>query len=149
VARDAVWLIFGHEFPIAVILFGIGQALWWGGTGIVVPTSISMIADVSAVNYAESGQLKDGSYSAIFGFILKLGSAVGLLFTGWLVDWAGIISQSESQTLEAINRIAAATFVSGPVVMIFAVLVVSRYPLNRALMEEVDLRNQKRDQNKL
>ena len=114
----------------------------------IVPSKTS-IADVSAVNYAESGQLKDGSYSAIFGFILKLGSAVGLLFTGWLVDWAGIISQSESQTLEAINRIAAATFVSGPVVMIFAVLVVSRYPLNRALMEEVDHRNQERDQNKL
>ena len=149
VARDAVWMVAGQEVPIAVILFGIGQALWWGGTGIVVPTSISMIADVSAVHYAESGQLKDGSYSAIFGFILKLGSAVGLLITGWLVDWAGIISQSESQTLEAINRIAAATFVSGPVVMILAVLVVSRYPLNRAFMKEIDRRNKEKDQGQL
>jgi GPH family glycoside/pentoside/hexuronide:cation symporter len=145
VARDAVWMMAGKEVPVAVILFGIGQALWWGGTGIVVPTSVSMIADVSAAHYAESGQLKDGSYSAIFGFILKLGSAVGLLITGWLVDWAGIVSQAETQTLEAINRIAAATFLSGPAVMILALLVVSRYPLNRAFMKEIDSRNREKD----
>jgi GPH family glycoside/pentoside/hexuronide:cation symporter len=146
VARDAVWMVAGTEVPIAVILFGLGQALWWGGTGIVTPTSISMIADVSAVNYAETGLLKDGSYSAIFGFILKLGSAIGLVITGWLVDWAGIISQAESQTLEAINRIAAATFLSGPAVMILAVLVVSRYPLSREFMKEIDSRNKEKDQ---
>ena len=101
---------------------------------------------VSAVHYAESGQLKDGSYSAIFSFILKLGSAVGLLITGWLVDWAGIVSQADVQTLDAINRIAAATFVSGPAVMILAALVVSRYPLTRAFMKEIDSRNREKDQ---
>ena len=144
VARDAVLAVGESEVPIAVILFGLGQALWWGGTGIVVPTSISMIADVSAVNYAETGQLKDGSYSAIFGFILKLGSAIGLVITGWLVDWAGIISQAESQTVEAINRIAAATFLSGPAVMIIALLIVSKYPLSRAVMEKIDKQNQEK-----
>ncbi|MBK1876031.1 MFS transporter [Pelagicoccus mobilis] len=146
VARDAVWMLGETEIPIAVILFGLGQALWWGGTGIVVPTSVSMIADVSAANYAKSGQLKDGSYSAIFGFVLKLGSAVGLLITGWLVDWAGIISQAESQTLEAINRIASATFLSGPAVMIIAFVIVAKYPLNRAVMEKIDSQNREKDQ---
>lgn len=42
------------------------------------------------------------------------------------------------------NRIAAATFVSGPAVMVVALLIVSRYPLNHAFMKEIDNRNQEK-----
>ncbi len=127
----------GKTIPLATILFGFCQGLWWGGCGILVPLALSMIADISAINQHRTGILKDGSYSAVFSFFLKAASSVGLLITGWLVTWAGIVSKAETQTVEAVNNIAGMTFLSGPILVFVSFFILRKYPINRAYMKKI------------
>lgn len=127
----------GRTIPLAVVLFGLFQGCWWGGCGILVPLALSMIADISAINEHRTGVLKDGSYSAVFSFFLKAAGSVGLLITGWLVTSAGIISGAETQTAEAARNISVMTFLSGPIVIVVSFLILRKYPVDRAFMENI------------
>lgn len=133
IAPQTLW----GSFPIATVLFGLFQGFWWGGCGILVPLALSMIADISAINQHRTGALKDGSYSAVFSFFLKAATSFGLLITGWLVTWAGIVSGSEHQTAEAAHNVSVMTFLSGPVLVVLSFFILRKYPVNRAYMEKL------------
>ena len=129
-------VIAGRVFPLARVLFGLLQAMWWGGCGILVPLATSMIADISEINQRRTGLLKDGSYSAVFSFFLKASASFGLLITGWLVTGAGIVSGAEAQTEGAARNIAAMTFLIGPFILIGSFLILKKYPVDRAYMNK-------------
>jgi GPH family glycoside/pentoside/hexuronide:cation symporter len=127
----------GRTFPLAAVLFGMFQACWWGGCGIIVPLAISMIADISAINKSRTGVLKDGSYSAVFSFFMKAAASFGLLITGWLVTGAGIVAGAETQTAEAARNVAVMTFLSGPLIIAVSFFILRKYPVTRTYMEQL------------
>ena len=129
--------IAGRAFPFAAILFGLFQAFWWGGCGILLPLAISMIADISEINQKRTGLLKDGSYSAAFSFFLKAATSFGLLITGWLVSRAGIASGAEVQTAEAARNVSVMTFLSGPLVVLISFFILRKYPVDKAYMDKL------------
>jgi glycoside/pentoside/hexuronide:cation symporter, GPH family len=61
-----------------------------------------------------------------------------LLLTGSLVAAAGIVSGAETQTPEAVGRVAFMTFLSGPLLMAIAYLVLRDYPVTRQYLREVE-----------
>jgi glycoside/pentoside/hexuronide:cation symporter, GPH family len=130
-------LIAGRNFPLAVVLFGLLQSLWWGGCGVLVPLATSMIADISAINQRRTGVIKDGSYAAIFTFIIKAIVSIGLLITGWMVSGAGIVPGVEAQTEAAARNIAAMTFICGPFIMLISFLILRKYPVDCHYMGRV------------
>jgi GPH family glycoside/pentoside/hexuronide:cation symporter len=121
--------------PVAVIVFGLLQSLWWGGCGILVPLAASMIADLADLDNRKTGVLKDGSYAAVFSFVVKAAAAAGMFFTGRLVDWSGFVAGAETQTAAALENIAIMTFVSGPMAVLAAMLVLRHYPVGRSYMK--------------
>jgi GPH family glycoside/pentoside/hexuronide:cation symporter len=125
----------GRTLPLSAIVFGLLQSLWWGGCGMLVPLAVSMIADVSDLNQRSSGILKNGSYAAVFSFCFKGAAAVGMFITGRLVEWSGFVSGAEEQTAEAVRNISILTFVCGPIAVLLALIILVRYPINRAFME--------------
>ena len=127
--------------PIAVIIFAIGQYIWWGGCGILIPLATSMIADVSEVNKIKHGSLKDGSYSAMFSFVLKASTSLGLGITGILLTFTGYDSGATLQTYSVAKNIASMTFIFGPILIFFAFFLLIKYPITRKFLEE--LRNNK------
>jgi glycoside/pentoside/hexuronide:cation symporter, GPH family len=127
----------GMTIPLAAIVFGLFGAMYWAGSGIMAPVAMSMIADISEVNKLRTGLLKDGSYAAVFSFFQKAALSIGLLITGALLDWAGIIPEAGVQTAGTALRVALATFVSGPVMATIALLLIQAYPVNRAFMRKV------------
>jgi len=128
----------GLAIPIGFIAFAFGQALWWGGCGIMTPLAMSMVADLSEINFLKTGVLKDGSYGAFFTFILKACMSVGLLVTGWVVDWSGIVSGAATQTPEAAFNIAVITFLSGPVLVVLSFLILRKYPVDRFYLKNLE-----------
>ncbi len=96
-----------------------------------------MIADVAAINHVKSGKLKNAGYAAVFTFFQKTSISIGLIFVGWLIAAAGIISGADEQTAEAARNIAMMTFIAPPVVMCVALLILRRYPVDRAYMNEI------------
>jgi len=127
----------GRTIPLAAVLFGLFQGLWWGGCGILVPLALSMIADISEINQKRTGLLKDGSYSAVFSFFLKAASSFGLLITGWMVTGAGIASGAEMQTAAAARNVSVMTFLCGPVIVLVSFFILRKYPVDRAYMEQL------------
>lgn len=125
------------SLPVATIVFGSLQALWWGGAGILVALAMSMIADISEIFKLSQGEEKDGSYSASLIFFQKAAMSIGLFLTGGMVELAGINPQAPEQTDKALRTISMLTFLSGPALMICALAVIIRYPVNHIFMEKL------------
>lgn len=136
-APDASWEAAGMTIPIGFILFGFGQACWWGGCGMLGPLAMSMVADLSEVNFLRSGVLKDGGYSAVFTFLQKASLSAGLLLTGWMVTVSGIVSGADSQTPEAVRNITLITFLIGPALVIIAFFLLRHYPVDREYLQNL------------
>jgi GPH family glycoside/pentoside/hexuronide:cation symporter len=130
-------LLGGIDVHVSVLAFAIFQGMWWGGCGMLISLATSMIADISEINQCRTGQLKDGSYAAVFSFILKAAMAIGMFFNGILLDWLGYVSGAKEQVPEAIRRIAILTFVSGPIIILLALPILVLYPVNRKFMADI------------
>ncbi|MBC2593454.1 MFS transporter [Ruficoccus amylovorans] len=139
---DSTWTVGGVAIPLSVGVFALLQSCWWGGGGVLVPLASSMIADVAAINYVNTGKLKNASYASVFTFCQKTSISIGLLLTGWLVATAGIESGADEQTPEAVRNIATLTFISGPVVIALALFILGRYPVDRAYMDDINRRTE-------
>ena len=101
----------------------------------LVPLATSMIADLADLDYRRTGVLKDGSYAAVFSFVVKAAAAGGMFITGRLVDWSGFVAGAEKQTAGALDNIAIMTFVCGPLTVLAALFVLRHYPVDRAYMK--------------
>ncbi|UTA48345.1 MFS transporter [Simiduia sp. 21SJ11W-1] len=113
------------------VLFALPQALFWLGCGIIIPLTISMIADASEVNFHKTGELKDGSYSAIFSFVIKAATSVGILISGFTLEWLGYAEGVTTQAPETARAIANFSFLGGPIIIALALVFIWRYGINR------------------
>jgi len=127
----------GKAIPLAALVFAVFQAMYWAGSGVLAPLATSMIADISEINKHRTGILKDGSYAAVFSFFSKAALSLGLLLTGLMLDWAGILSEATSQTAAAARNVALGTFISGPIFAALALLIILIYPVNRKFMMKI------------
>jgi len=88
-----------------------------------------------SVNYkAKTGVLKDGTYSAVFSFLMKSVGGLGMFINGWLMELVGFMAGFSTQAPEVVHRMAILTFVSGPVVVLLSLPIMMAYPINRAFM---------------
>jgi GPH family glycoside/pentoside/hexuronide:cation symporter len=128
------FVIAGKTFSVATLVFAFLQMCWWGGCGLVVPLASSMVADVAAIHEQKTGEKKNASYAAVFTFCIKAAGSIGIIVCGSMIAASGIISGAKEQTAEAIRNIAFMTFLSGPVVMGLAILLLRSYPVTRETM---------------
>lgn len=128
--------VFGMTVPYGILLFALGQGMWWGGCGMQVPLATSMMGDLSELNKLRTGVLKDGGYASVFTFFMKFASSIGLLVSGWMVSLAGIEPGAKIQTAEAIRNVSIMTFLCGPAAAFLSLLILWKYPVTRNYMEQ-------------
>ena len=134
---DKASFLVGYSVPVSMICFTILQALYWSGWGIMLSVSSSMMADVSEVNMHKTGVTKDGSYAAMFSFVIKAATSLGILLSGFCLSWVGFISGSETQSPEAINGLAMITFIGGAAISIMSIIAIAKYSINKEYMEKI------------
>ena len=103
----------------------------------LVALASSMIPDISEINRFKTGVLKDGSYAAVFSFVVKAAMAVGMLINGLILEWAGLTEGATTQEPATAYKFAIATFSSGPIVMLLALPILYFYPVDRKFMAEI------------
>jgi GPH family glycoside/pentoside/hexuronide:cation symporter len=130
--------VVGFDLPVGVLIFALGQWMWWFGAGSLGPIAMSMVADLSEIHFLRSGVRKDGGYSSVFSFLQKAAMSLGLLLSGWLISWAGIVSAAETQSPEAVRRIAMITFAIGPILMGISYFVLRGYPVTRESLRTLE-----------
>lgn len=122
------------SFPVAVLVFGLLQWMWWGGCGIIIPLATSMIADLSELKKWQTGEVTEGRYAAGFSFFQKLAISVGLVITGYILKYIGYVSGAAVQAPEVIHKLAVATFIAGPILMVISFAVLRSYPVTHESM---------------
>lgn len=95
------------------------------------------IGDVVDYDELQTGQRREGSFSACQSWITKVGIALGVGASGWILQFTGFDSKQAVQTPEAIFWIRI--LLSGiPVIgLVLALIAILRFPLTEARMGEI------------
>ena len=95
------------------------------------------IGDVVDFDESQTGQRREGSFSACQSWITKVGIALGVGASGWILQFTGFDAKQPIQTPEAIFWIRI--LLSGiPVIgLVLALIAILRFPLTEARMLQI------------
>ena len=107
---------------LALVLFVLFHAAFWLGNGILLPTGVAMIADLSALHQRCTGVNKDGAYAALYSLSMKVSTAFALLGSGGVLRLIGFGPGVALGAVapEAVWRLGAAMFLAGPLLTALA-----------------------------
>jgi GPH family glycoside/pentoside/hexuronide:cation symporter len=98
----------------------------------------AMSADTVDYDELHTGRRNEGMYSAMFGWWMKCGAAVGFGLTGPLLEWTGFLaSLGNAQTPEALFRLRALFAFLPAAAMLSSLILLRFYKLSPARMTEV------------
>jgi GPH family glycoside/pentoside/hexuronide:cation symporter len=113
------WLIF---VPIPFIAFGLGG---------LFTLMMSMTADVCDLDELENGMpRKEGTFGAIYWWMVKLGQALALVLGGLVLKLVGFISDAPNQAASTMTNLRIADIIIPSVTALLAVVVMWNYSLN-------------------
>jgi GPH family glycoside/pentoside/hexuronide:cation symporter len=116
--------------PYAFIVFAFFHGLYWLGNGIIFPTSLSMMADVSEVHELRTGINKDGAFAAVYSFAHKAAISLAVLLTSIGFEAGKEVVQGP----DTVWRLCAVTLLVGPMISLVSLGVIRRYAVTNELL---------------
>ena len=127
------WLIF---IPVPLMSFGIGG---------LFTLMMSMTADVCDLDELENGMpRKEGTFGAIYWWMVKLGQALALVLGGLVLKLVGFESNESIQTADTIINLRIADIVIPAVTAALAIWVMWKYDLDEKRAREIKIELVKR-----
>ena len=112
------WLMF---IPVPFMAFGLGG---------LFTLMMSMTADVCDLDELENGMpRKEGTFGAIYWWMVKLGQALALVLGGLVLKLVGFISEAPTQSTETMTNLRIADIVIPSITAAFAIWVMWKYSL--------------------
>ena len=97
----------------------------------------SIGADIVDYDELNTGERREGSFTACASYLLKLGNSLGYSFSGLILTWAGFTWKLKVQAPETIFWIRA-SLASLPIAgLVIAIIFVLRVPLTRENTEDI------------
>lgn len=122
--------------PYLTILTGVLLAPATAGMWVVIPP---MLGDIVDYDELRTGERREGSFSSIYSWQLKMAFAIGAALSGPLVEMAGFrIANGVNQPEQVIERMRILLATIPFVLVAISMMLLSRYPLNRTRMAEVN-----------
>jgi len=123
---DIPWLIF---VPIPLFAFGMGG---------LFTLMMSMTADVCDLDELENGMpRKEGTFGAIYWWMVKLGQAIALVLGGLILKLVGFDPNLTEQTLDTMNRLRIADIIVPSSTAALAIWVMWKYSLSEKRAREI------------
>lgn len=120
------WLMF---MPIPLIAFGIGG---------LFTLMMSMTADVCDLDELQNGMpRKEGTFGAIYWWMVKLGQALALVTGGLVLKVVGFDQSTGMQTADTIQKLRLADIIIPAVTAGLAIWVMWKYDLNEEKAREI------------
>jgi len=120
------WLMF---VPIPLFAFGMGG---------LFTLMMSMTADVCDLDELENGMpRKEGTFGAIYWWMVKLGQAIALVLGGLILKIVGFDPNVTEQTMETMNNLRIADIVVPSVTAALAIWVMWKYDLSEKRAKEI------------
>lgn len=126
VSQGGPWLMF---LPIPFMAFGLGG---------LFTLMMSMTADVCDLDELENGMpRKEGTFGAIYWWMVKLGQAISLVLGGAILNLVGFDEGAVTQTAESMIRLRIADIVIPAGTAAIAIWVMWKYSLNEQRAKEI------------
>ncbi len=110
---------------VNTMFIGAGYAGLW----LMIP---SMNADVVDADELRTGERREGSFAAIFSWVLKLSFCVGFMISGPLLEWTGFDAGAGSSQPGQVLLNLRIGYVAIPVVTLtLALLLLKHFPITR------------------
>ncbi|NCD42338.1 MAG: MFS transporter, partial [Bacteroidia bacterium] len=123
---DNPWLMF---MPLPLMAFGIGG---------LFTLMMSMTADVCDLDELKNGMpRKEGTFGAIYWWMVKLGQAIALVLGGLVLKLVGFDQNEAIQTTETIIQLRIADIVIPALTAALAIMVMWKYDLTEAKAKEI------------
>ncbi|HEY5686786.1 MAG TPA: MFS transporter [Yeosuana sp.] len=123
---DYHWLIF---LPVPFMAFGLGG---------LFTLMMSMTADVCDLDELRNGMpRKEGTFGAIYWWMVKLGQALALVLGGLVLKVVGFDGNAAVQTAETIRDLRIADIVIPAVTAGLAIIIMWKYSLNETRAAEI------------
>lgn len=123
---DNPWLIF---MPVPLMAFGLGG---------LFTLMMSMTADVCDLDELENGMpRKEGTFGAIYWWMVKLGQALALVLGGLVLKLVGFDQNAATQTTETMTNLRIADIVIPAVTAALAIIVMWKYSLSEERAREI------------
>ncbi|GAA3656307.1 MFS transporter [Flavivirga jejuensis] len=127
------WLMF---LPIPFMAFGLGG---------LFTLMMSMTADVCDLDELENGMpRKEGTFGAIYWWMVKLGQAIALVLGGAILTLVGFDEGAVAQTTETMTKLRIADIVIPAVTAGIAIGIMYKYNLNETRAREIKVELVKR-----
>lgn len=108
-----------------------------GGAGLWMLTE-SMVADVCEVDEAESGRRLEGMYSAVYSWVIKVGLALCMVLSGFILVWVGFdVARGPFQSPRALYLMRLLFSGLPAVAALLGIFLIARFPLTPRRMAEV------------
>jgi GPH family glycoside/pentoside/hexuronide:cation symporter len=122
------WLMF---MPLPLMVFGIGG---------LFTLMMSMTADVCDLDELNNGMpRKEGTFGAIYWWMVKLGQALALVLGGLVLKLVGFDQNAAIQTAETITKLRIADITIPALTALLAILVMWKYDLTEKKAREIKM----------
>jgi GPH family glycoside/pentoside/hexuronide:cation symporter len=120
------WLIF---MPVPLMAFGLGG---------LFTLMMSMTADVCDLDELRNGQpRKEGTFGAIYWWMVKLGQGLALVLGGLVLDLVGFDQNAGKQTVETLTNLRIADIIIPAGTAAIAIVVMWNYSLTEERAEDI------------
>ena len=145
-----------NAFIVATLISMVGYILkWWGfnpanpflmflpipflsfGIGGLFTLMMSMTADVCDLDELNNGTRREGTFGAVYWWMVKLGTAIALLTSGAVLNWVGFDQNATVQSPATITHLRIADIVIPVITGILAILIMWKYDVSEEKSHEI------------
>jgi GPH family glycoside/pentoside/hexuronide:cation symporter len=106
----------------------------------------AIMPDICDVDELETGQRREGLFTAVMGFVQKIEISLCILLVGYILDWVGFNGSLTTQPAEVLNRLYWLSVIPNIIFTSLCFILALRFPLTEAMMTEVRKQLDKRHQ---
>lgn len=135
ISAASTWWTFNPAWPYLMLLNTVFIGAGYAGLWLMIP---SMQIDVVDFDELKTGERREGSFSAIFSWVLKLSFCLGFLISGPLLEWTGFDAALGTAQPAAVLRNMRIGYIAIPVsALILALILLKFFPVTPKKAAEV------------
>jgi glycoside/pentoside/hexuronide:cation symporter, GPH family len=136
------WFCYQPGRPWLILLAAPLVSFSLGGLFTLVP---SMMADVCDLDELQNGQRREGMFGAVYWWMVKMGLAVALFLSGFIMNWTGFdVSLGNAQPARSMFLMRGYEVGVSVVTMLIAMLMIRTFSLTAEKAGEVRQQLEKR-----
>ena len=137
------WFIINPKIPYLQMLLAVIVA---PGLTALTLLAYALIADICDLDELNTGLRREGMYTGVYTWFVKISSTSVLAVTGYLLKWTGFDPDNLISTPQTVLKLRLAMMLIPSSFMLFAACLIFFYPLNREKVRTIQAKLREKNQ---